>query len=196
MINYSLLDDAFPVSGDKMIKKSKKKDSYQSTTKEDCKPLQAPVYTIPTTCDNTGNFRKVIGDSMMLNKPMDDFKKDGVRAFDYDEMDAYLNITELNKEKEVIRTNNKDQSDEYRTTPFLADYLRSLRNNFKKPISQASDIYTNIEQFTNANSNSNANNLKIDVNLYNLFLFIFLGIIIIALIDQITKLISLNTNNN
>lgn len=196
MINYSLLDDAFPVSGDKMIKKSKKKDNYQSTIKEDCKPLQAPVYTIPTTCDNTGNFRKVIGDSMMLNKPMDDFKKDGVRAFDYDEMDAYLNITELNKEKEVIRTNNKDQSDEYRTTPFLADYLRSLRNNFKKPISQASDIYTNIEQFTNANSNSNANNLKIDVNLYNLFLFIFLGIIIIALIDQITKLISLNTNNN
>lgn len=194
MINYSLLDDAFPVSGDKINKKLKKKDSYQTTTKEDCKPLQAPVYTIPNTCDNTGNFRKVIGDSMMLNKPIDDFKKDGVRAFDYDEMDAYLNITELNKEKEVIKTNNKDQSDEYRTTPFLADYLRSLRNNFKKPISQASDIYTNIEQFTNINSNSN--NLKIDVNLYNLFLFIFLGIIIIALIDQITKLISLNTNNN
>lgn len=198
MINYSLLDDAFPISGDKINKKPKKKDN-QTMTKEDCKPLQAPIYTIPNTCDNTGNFRKVIGDSMMLNKPMDDFKKDGVRAYDYDEMDAYLNITELNKEKEVIKTNNKDQSDEYRTTPFLADYLRSLRNNFRKPISQASDIYTNIEQFTNGNANGNFNfnnNLKIDVNLYNLFLFIFLGIIIIALIDQITKLISLNTNNN
>jgi hypothetical protein len=40
-----------------------------------------------------------------------------------------------------------------------------------------------------------ANNFKVDVNLYNLFLFIFLGIIIILLIDQITKLTILSANN-
>jgi len=203
MINYSLLDDAFPINGDKINKKPKKKEG-QIVEKTECKPLQPPIYSVPSNCDNAGNFRKVISDSMSMNKPVDDFKKDGVRAYDYDEMDAYLNITELNKDTNninanaTIKTNNRDDTDEYRTTPFLAEYLRSLRNNFKKPISESNDIFRNIEQFTNNNFNNsnNSNNLKVDVNLYNLFLFIFLGIIIIVLIDQITKLISLNTNNN
>ena len=56
-----------------------------------------------------------------------------------------------------------------------------------KPNNQTNDNYLNIEQFSNNN-----NSLKVDINLYNLFLFIFLGIVIILLIDQITKLVSLH----
>jgi hypothetical protein len=104
------------------------------------------------------------------------FSKDGIKAYDYDEYDAYLSINN-------IKTNNQDSSLEYRTTPFLVDYLKNLRMNFDKPIKEATDIPENVEQFTNYT------NTKIDVNLYNLFLFIFLGIIIILLIHQITILV-------
>ena len=71
---------------------------------------------------------------------------------------------------------------EYRTTPYLADYLKNLRDTFKKKEEKIIRV-NDIEQFTN-----NSNNIKVDVNLYNLFLFIFIGIIIILLCDQITRL--------
>lgn len=186
MINFSLLDEAFP-NDDKMnIKKKKKNDDKdQKDQKENtCKPLQAPTYIMPSMCDNTSTFRKVISDSMNETLGKDDLKKKGIRAYDYDEMDAYLSVNN-------IKTNNIDSSNEYRTTPFLADYLKSLRDNFKKPMSKATDNYENIEQFTNLTEGL-TNNVKIDINLYNLFLFIFLGIVIIVLIDQITKLVSIN----
>lgn len=172
MINFSLLDEAYP-NDDKTINKKKKK-SDDKDGKESCKPLQAPPYTVPIPCadDSVKKFLNVL--DMTDNKPKNDYKKDGIRGYDYDEMDAYLTVND-------IKTNNTDQSEEYRTTPFLANYLRSLRDNFKKPMSSSE----NIEQFTNMN------NIKIDVNLYNLFLFIFLGIVIIVLIDQITKLVSI-----
>lgn len=177
MINFSLLDEAYP-NDDKNLTKKKKKGG------EECKPLQAPPYSMPSNCiENTNNLRKIIDDSMSQSKGKDDFKKDGIRSYDFDEMDAYLTVSN-------IKTNNQDSTSEYRTTPFLADYLKSLRNNFNKPISKSTDIYTNIEQFTNLTGDMN--NLKVDVNLYNLFLFIFLGIVIIVLIDQITKLVTLN----
>lgn len=180
MINFSLLDEAYP-NDDKNFNKKKKKGG------EECKPLQAPPYLMPSNCpDNSNKLRKAIDDSMTQTKGRDDFKKDGIRAYDFDEMDAYLTVSD-------IKTNNQDTSAEYRTTPFLADYLKSLRTNFNKPLSKSTDIYQNIEQFTNINGN--LNNLKVDVNLYNLFLFIFLGIVIIVLIDQITKLITLNSRN-
>jgi len=168
MINFSLLDEAYP-NDDKTIIKKKKKES--------CKPLQAPPYTLPNPCADTSikKFLNVL--DMSDNKPTDDYKKDGIKGYDYDEMDAYLTVSD-------IKTNNTDKTEEYRTTPFLANYLRSLRDNFKKSPGTSTDIYQNIEQFTNMN------NIKIDVNLYNLFLFIFLGIVIIILIDQITKLVS------
>lgn len=192
MINFSLLDEAFP-NDDKMnIKKKKKNDDKDNKDQKDqkdqkentCKPLQAPAYIMPSMCDNTSTFRKVISDSMNETLGKDDFKKNGIRAYDYDEMDAYLSVNN-------IKTNNIDSSNEYRTTPFLADYLKSLRDNFKKPMSKATDNYENIEQFTNLTEGL-TNNVKIDINLYNLFLFIFLGIVIIVLIDQITKLVSIN----
>ncbi len=192
MINFSLLDEAFP-NDDKINNKKKKKNDdkdlkdlkdLKDQKENTCKPLQAPVYIMPSMCDNTSTFRKVISDSMNETQSKDDFKKNGIRAYDYDEMDAYLSVSN-------IKTNNIDNSNEYRTTPFLADYLKSLRDNFKKPISKATDNYENIEQFTNL-SEGLTNNVKIDINLYNLFLFIFLGIVIIVLIDQITKLVSIN----
>jgi len=181
MINFSLLDEAFPNDDKLTMKKKKKNDDKDNKDQKDlkennCKPLQAPVYIMPSMCDNTSTFRKVISDSMNETQINDDYKKNGVRAYDYDEMDAYLSVSN-------IKTNNIDNSNEYRTTPFLVDYLKTLRDNFKKPMSKATDKYENIiEQFTNGS------NLKVDVNLYNLFLFIFLGIIIILLVDQITKL--------
>lgn len=169
MINFSLLDEAYP-NDDKIQKKKKKSDDKD--TKEGCKPLQSPPYTIPNPCvdESVKKFINIL--DMTDNKSKtDDYKKDGIRGYDYDEMDAYLTVSD-------IKTNNTDKTEEYRTTPFLANYLKSLRDNFKTyPVE-------NIEQFTNMN------NIKIDVNLYNLFLFIFLGIVIIILIDQISKLVS------
>lgn len=175
MINYSLLDDAFP--NDKTKKKPKTTETY-SSNRHECKSLQAPPYTQPSCSDNTTSFQKAIETSMMMSNKgesgLDGFKKDGVKAFDYDEFDAYLKVTD-------VKTNNIDTSPEYRNTGFLMDYLKSLRENFNKPIHQSTDKILNIEQFTN-------NNLQVDINLYNLFLFIFLGIIIIMLVHQINQL--------
>jgi len=179
MINYSLLEEAFP-NDDKTIKKNKKK----IIDDENCKPLQVPQYNIPLSCDNSKYNQKVLDTAIDNNLNKNDlknsnYKNDGIRAYDYDEMDAYLTVSD-------IKTNNTDKTEEYKITPFLANYLRDLRDNLNKPIDKSTDNYTNIEQFSNNSS------LKIDINLYNLFLFIFLGIIIILLIDQISKLISIH----
>ena len=162
------------------------------SNKQDCKPLQAPQYKLPIDSNAEKQFKKAINTSLTDTGFIDGFKKDGVKPYDFDEMDAYLHVSD-------IKTNNKDTTPEYRTTPFLEEYLKTLRDNFKKPLSNSYDKYQNIEQFTNNSNNDKskniANSLKVDVNLYNLFLFIFLGIISILLIDQITKLIILSKQN-
>ena len=172
-MNYSFLDDAFP--NDKTKKKPKTSENYSN--RHECKSIQPPVYTQPSCSDNTTSYQKAIETSMMMSNKnegsIDDFKKDGVKAFDYDEFDAYLKVSNIN-------TNNIDTSPEYRNTQFLMDYLKSLRENFNKPIQQSTDKILNIEQFTNQ---------QIDINLFNLFLFIFLGIIIITLVHQINQLV-------
>ena len=167
MINYSLLDEAFP-NDEKLNKKSKKIDKEKKEIITECKPIQAPIYTIPMTCDNTKLYNDII--DISSNKNNLEYSKDGIKAYDFDEMDAYLNIAD-------IKTNTP-KKEELQTMPFLETYLKNLKQeNFKN---QEKKI--NIEHFTN-------NEMKVDVNLYNLFLFMFLGIIIILLIDQITKLI-------
>jgi hypothetical protein len=153
MINFSLLDEAFP-NDDKIIKRQKKKES-------ECKPIQAPIYTIPMPCNNDKKYQDMI--DLSSKKDDNEYKKDGIKSYDFDEMDAYLNIADIPKKKEELKT-----------TPNLETFLNNLKDNFKKK--------ETIEHFTN-------NEFKVDVNLYNLFLFIFLGIIIILLIDQITKLV-------
>lgn len=177
MINFSLLDEAFP-NDDKAIKKNKKKVNDDNNN-EKCKPIQAPPYKIPLNCDN--NAKKIMDVNLDENIKKSNYKNDGIKAFDYDEMDAYISVSNLG--------DNSDKSEEYRTTPFLADYLKNLRDNLDKNISNSNDNYKNIEQFTNIDSKTS---IKIDVNLYNLFLFIFLGIVIILLIDQITKLVEIH----
>jgi hypothetical protein len=153
MINFSLLDEAFP-NDDKIIKRQKKKES-------ECKPIQAPIYTIPMTCNNDKKYQDMI--DLTSKKDDNEYKKDGIKSYDFDEMDAYLNIADIPKKKEELNT-----------IPNLETFLLNLKDNFKKK--------ETIEHFTN-------NEFKVDINLYNLFLFIFLGIIIILLIDQITKLV-------
>jgi len=162
MLDFASIEEAFP--NDDKKKKSKKNGS------NDCKPLQTPNYETPV-CDNKEVVKNIMEASL---NPPNDFKKDGIKAFDFDEYDAYLSVND-------IKTNNQDNSLEYRTTPLLADYLKSLRKDFPT-------VPSNVEQFTNMNMNMTTN-IKIDVNLYNLFLFIFLGIIIIILIHQITSLV-------
>lgn len=171
MLDFASIEDAFPND-------DKKKRIMKKIANSDCKPLQAPNYEIPK-CENKDIMKNVMDASLNTPTVKNDFSKDGIKAFDFDEYDAYLSINN-------IKTNNQDSSLEYRTTPFLADYLKNLRNNFDKNIKNATDIPENIEQFTNMNINTN---VKIDVNLYNLLLFIFLGIIIILLIHQITILV-------
>lgn len=160
MINFSLLDEAYP-NDDKIQKKKKKNDD------KDTKPPESPSNINPCADESVKKFINILD----MTDNNNNYKKDGIRGYDYDEMDAYLTVSD-------IKTNNTDKTEEYRTTSFLANYLKSLRDNFK------TNQVENIEQFTNMN------NIKIDVNLYNLFLFIFLGIIIIILIDQISKLVS------
>jgi hypothetical protein len=172
MLDFASIEDAFPND-------DKKKRIIKKVGNSECKPLQAPNYEIPL-CENKDVMKKVIDTSLNPPANKNDFSKDGVKGFDFDEYDAYLSISD-------IKTNNQDSSKEYRTTPFLADYLKNLRNNFDKEIKNASDKPSNIEQFTNMNLNNTI--VKIDVNLYNLLLFIFLGIIIITLIHQITILV-------
>ena len=169
MLDFASIEDAFPND-------DKKKRIVKKNVNSECKPLQAPNYELPT-CDNKDIMKKVLDTSFEPPVNKNDFNKDGVKAFDFDEYDAYLSIND-------IKTNNQDSSNEYRTTPFLADYLKNLRMNFDKEIKNASDKPSNIEQFSNMNTI-----IKVNVNLYNLLLFIFLGIIIIILIHQITILV-------
>ena len=175
MINFSLLEEAFP-NDDKSLRtkkkstKDKQNNEEPTVVKGECKTIQAPIYTIPMTCDSNKLYQDAInvsmGDSSIIN---DNYKKNGIKSHDFDEMDAYLNISDIN---------NNNKKEEFKTIPDIMEYLKTLRENFTKDNKQL-----NIEQFTNNNS------LKVDVNLYNLFLFMFLGIIIILLIDQITKLV-------
>jgi hypothetical protein len=162
--------------------------SYASMVKKDCSPLQPPVYTLPIDSNAQNAFKKAVETSLNTNifeknKP----DKFSIKPYDYDEYDAYLSIND-------IQTNNKDETPEYRTTPFIEDYLKDLRNNFKTPVVEQGIKINDVEQFTNFINNTN--NIKVDINLYNLFLFIFIGIIIILLCDQITKLAIIVANKN
>ena len=67
------------------------------------------------------------------------------------------------------------------------NYLKSLKENLNKDnYSKSTDKTLNIEQFSGfMNANANSNFLNID---NNLILIMFLGIILILLIDQITRL--------
>ena len=164
--------------------------NYASINNKDCSPLQPPVYTLPIDSNSKNAFNKALETS--LNTNINEYEKNNpnkfsIRPYDYDEYDAYLNISD-------IKTNNKDETSEYRTTPFLEEYLKNLRDNFKTPVKDQGIKINDIEQFTNFINN--ANNIKVDINLYNLFLFIFIGIIIILLFDQITKLAIIIANKN
>ena len=148
-----------------------------------CSPLQVPEYKLPVDKKSKNAFNKALeislNDTGKIN--IDNFT---IRPYDFDEYGAYTNIVN-------VKTNNKDTSPEYRTTPFLEDYLLSLRDNFKKPVAEQGLKIQDIEQFTNYSKN-----LKVDINLYNLFLFIFIGIVIILLCDQITRLAIILANKN
>jgi hypothetical protein len=162
--------------------------SYASMIKKECSPLQPPEYKLPIDSNSRNAFNKALEASLNTNifeqnKP----EKYSIKPYDYDEYDAYLSINDIN-------TNNKDETPEYRTTPFLEEYLKTLRNNFKTPVVEQGLKLNDIEQFTNYINN--ANNIKVDINLYNLFLFIFIGIVIILLCDQITKLAIIVANKN
>jgi hypothetical protein len=164
--------------------------NYASINNKDCSPLQPPSYTLPIDSNSKNAFNKALETS--LNTNVNEYEKNNpnkfsIKPYDYDEYDAYLNISD-------IKTNNKDETPEYRTTPFLEEYLKNLRDNFKTPVKDQGIKINDIEQFTNFINN--ANNIKVDINLYNLFLFIFIGIIIILLCDQITKLAIIVANKN
>ncbi len=100
MINYSLLDEAYP-NDNKLQKKKKKVEN------ETCKPLQAPPYIAPMACEV--NNDKIIEASMENGFNKSDYKKDGIKSFDYDEMDAYLHITNDKKEDfKISKTYNSE----------------------------------------------------------------------------------------
>ena len=148
-----------------------------------CKPLQVPEYNLPVDSNSKKAFNKALETSLSDTGKIN-IDKFTIRPYDYDEYNAYTNIINVN-------TNNKDTTPEYRTTPFLEEYLKSLRDNFKKPIKEQGIKINDIEQFTNY-----SNKLRVDINLYNLFLFIFIGIIIILLCEQITRLAISIANKN
>ena len=152
---------------------------------KNCSPLQVPEYKLPIKDNDINNYNKVIESSLSNNNSRDDkvtMNKYSIKPYDYDEYDAYLNIND-------IKTNNIDNSPEYRTTPLLKDYLISLRDNFKNKRENVK--LDNIEQFTNYGNKK----ITVDVNIYNLLLFMFIGIIILILCDQIIKLAIIIANN-
>ena len=158
---------------DKVIYKTDKEEYLLTKT---CSPLQVPEYKLPIDSNTINVSNDVLNKSIDTNTGKNDINRYSIKPYDYDEYDAYLNIND-------IKTNNIDPTPEYRTTPFLEEYLKSLRDNFRKQSIDQTIKLENIEQFTNNNKN-----IKVDVNLYNLFLFIFIGIIIILLCDQIIRL--------
>lgn len=151
---------------------------------KNCSPLQVPEYKIPISKKTKTNFKKVLEDSFNDNSRDDNvtINKYSIKPYDYDEYDAYLNVND-------IKTNNIDNSPEYRTTPLLKDYLISLRNNFKEKREKTK--LENIEEFTNYGNKK----FTVDVNIYNLLLFMFIGIIILILCDQIIRLAIIIANN-
>ena len=162
--------------------------NYANLAKKECSPLQPPTYTLPIDSNSKNAYNKAVETSLNSNiNDKNTIDKFTIKPFDYDEYDAYLNIHD-------IKTDNKDTTLEYRTTPFLEEYLKSLRNNFTSPVVEQGIKINDVEQFTNYINN--ANNIKVDINLYNLFLFIFIGIVIILLCDQITKLAVVIANKN
>jgi hypothetical protein len=181
---YSTLEEAYP-SANNMANKNKKKrdkeeDSIQKAIK-DCSPLQVPEYKLPVDSNAINEFNKAVDVSLNTIKDKalaNNFNTNDVKPYDdFDEYDLYLNISN-------VETARIDNSPQYRTTPLLIDYLKSLRDNYDKIYTKQAIKIDNIEHFTNYPSNK----MKVDVNLYNLFLFMFIGIIIILLCDQITKL--------
>jgi len=167
------------------LSKNKENDNENDKDKGNvkCSPLQVPEYRLPVDNKSKNAFNKALETSLKDTGTVN-IDKFTIRPYDFDEYSAYTNVINVN-------TNNKDQSLEYRTTPFLEEYLISLRDNFGKPIKEQGLKIENIEQFTNYSKN-----LKVDVNLYNLFLFIFIGIVIILLCEQITRLAVIIANKN
>ena len=148
-----------------------------------CIPLQQPEYKLPIDNKSKNKFNKALETSLNDTGKIN-IDKFTIRPYDFDEYSAYANVINVD-------TNNKDSTLEYRTTPFLEEYLISLRENFKKPVKDQGLKLGDIEQFTNYSKD-----LKVDINLYNLFLFIFIGIVIILLCDQITRLAIIIANKN
>jgi len=161
------------------------KNEEQFANKNECSPLQVPEYKLPVDTNAQNAFNKALDASLNDRKVENNYPdKYAIKAYEYDEYDAYLNIND-------IKTHNVDKTPEYRTTPFLEEYLKSLRDNFKKSPENQTIKLNDVEQFTDYNRN-----LKVDINLYNLFLFIFIGIIVILLCDQITQLAVAVANKN
>jgi len=188
---YSTLEEAYPVANNtSKNKKKKEKIEEPPPYKSDCSPLQVPEYKLPIDSNSMDSFKKAIDVSLntVVNQTMpllNTSNVNDVEPYDYDEYDAYLNISN-------VETNRMDNSPLYKTSPLLGDYLKSLRKNYDKLYPKQGIKIDNIEHFTNSSSNK----IKVDVNLYNLFLFIFIGIIIILLCDQITKLAIIIANKN
>jgi len=182
---YSTLEEAYPAANNMANKNKKKKEKeeepQQKANVKDCSPLQVPEYKLPIDSNSMNEFKKAVDVSLNTNKDqalINNFNTSDVKPYDdFDEYDLYLNISN-------VQTNRLDNSPEYRTTPLLIDYLKSLRDNYDKVHTRQAIKIDNIEHFTNYPTNK----MKVDVNLYNLFLFMFIGIIIILLCDQITKL--------
>ena len=180
---YSTLEEAYPAANNMTNKNKKKKeeDPQQKASSKDCSPLQIPEYKLPTDSNSMNEFKKAVDVSLNTNKDKaltNNFNTSDVKPYDdFDEYDLYLNISN-------VQTNRLDSSPQYRTTPLLLDYLKSLRDNYDKVHTKQAIKIDNVEHFTNYPTNK----MKVDVNLYNLFLFMFIGIIIILLCDQITKL--------
>lgn len=182
---YSTLEEAYPAANNMANKTKKKKEKeeepQQKANTKDCSPLQVPEYKLPIDSNSLNEFKKAVDVSLNTNKDqalINNFNTSDVKPYDdFDEYDLYLNISN-------VQTNRLDNSPEYRTTPTLLNYLKSLRDNYDKVHTKQAIKIDNVEHFTNYPSNK----MKVDVNLYNLFLFMFIGIIIILLCDQITKL--------
>jgi len=158
------LKNAYPEANNYTSKNKKKKEKEEQKPpvyKQECSPLQVPDYKLPIDSSAMDTLKKAIDVSLnpATNQILPNSSNiDIVTPYDYDEYDAYLNISN-------VVTNKIDNSPLYRTTPALVDYLKSIRDNYDKLYPNQSIKLANVEHFTNFPSNK----IKVDVNLYNLF---------------------------
>lgn len=141
--------------------------------KNSCEPLKAPQYEFPISNESKLKFKEAIDVSMNENNsykqlPNDYNNKTDVKPYYNDDIDMYLNISEIKKTPEIIVEEKKEIIED--NTSQILNKLYNLKNLFieKKDDEKPQKIDNNV--------------------FYKIMFFVLIGLLIILLCDQIANL--------